>query len=150
MEWTKVGDNREAWQQDRYCWPRLSCLASQLRLFIPKQTKNRTKPWDGHVSTQSEKPEKQVTPGPAATLGWHWREGSPVETPPQCQPEARSWPLKTREQRWRRKQEYAARGYRREKEVPHFPLVSALRGPELVAVTSLDRCYDRGPNRNYP
>lgn len=48
---------------DRCGWLRLRCLTSQLLVFIPNQTKStgRAEVCDGHVSTQREKPEKQVT-----------------------------------------------------------------------------------------
>lgn len=100
LEWTKGEDwnKNSRWKVterlgDRCGWPRLRCLTSQLLVFIPNQTKGtgRAELCDGHVSTQREKPEKQVTLEGRVP----YRDTASVPFP--SQPEARRWPLKTKE-----------------------------------------------------
>lgn len=97
LEWTKAEDwdKNSRWKVmerlgDRCGWPRLLCLTSQLLVFIPNQTKStgRVELCDGHVSTQREKPMTLEGRVP-------YRDTASVPFP--RQPEARRWPLKTKE-----------------------------------------------------
>lgn len=97
------------------------------------------------MSTQSE---KQVAPGPAATRVTHGREGSSVETLSQCHsPASQSKKVAFETGGAEVEEEAGIGGQRLQKGAPHVHLVPALRELELVAATSAEGRYNRGPNR---